>query len=137
MANLTKSARLSPIPPPVAPYKRDALAVRHGVPSQFVSRVHSWLDQSIDRVSERFTQFTHAIVVGVSLAVVLFVQLDIVAVVERLSIDDQLRSSMVAQASKDFSKQVTAPEPETAAKAAEAPLQVADSCMTGTANDEI
>jgi len=123
--------------PDLANHMRAALAVLHGVPSQFVSRIHSWFDQSIDRVSERFTQFTHVVVVGVSLAVVLFVQLDIVAVVERLSIDDQLRSSMVAQASKDFSKQVTAPEPETAAKAAEAPLPVAESCKTGTANDEI
>jgi len=101
------AAQLEAANPELANHLREAQAVLHGVPSQFVSRVHSWFDQSIDRVSDRFTQYTHAVVMGISLVVVLFVQLDIIAVVERLSIDDQLRSSIVTQASNDFSKQVT------------------------------
>lgn len=89
--------------PGIANYIRDGLAVLHGAPGEFVARLHSWFDQSIDRVSERFTQYTHAVVVGVSLVVVLFVQLDTIAVVQRLSIDDQFRATVVQSAVKDFS----------------------------------
>lgn len=131
------AAQLEAANPELANHLRDAQAVLHGVPSQFVARVHSWFDQSIDRVSDRFTQYTHAVVMGISLVVVLFVQLDIVAVIERLSIDDQLRSSIVTQASNDFSKQVTVPHPEGAVKAAEEPILAADSCKNGPAGEEI
>jgi len=81
--------------PGIANYVRDGLALLHGAPSQFVARLHSWFDQSIDRVSERFTQYTHGMVVAVALFVVLFVQLDVIAVVQRLSIDDQFRTTLV------------------------------------------
>jgi len=93
--------------PGIANYIRDGLAVLHGAPSEFVARLHSWFDQSIDRVSERFTRYTHLVVVGVSLVVVLFVQLDIIAVVQRLSIDDQFRATLVDNAARDFSAKVT------------------------------
>jgi hypothetical protein len=93
--------------PGIANYVRDGLAVLHGAPSDFVARLHSWFDQSIDRVSERFTQYTHGVVVAVSLLVVLFVQLDIIAVVQRLSIDDQFRATLVESAVKDFSARTT------------------------------
>ena len=99
--------RLEASNPEIANHVRDGLAVLHGAPSDFVARVHSWFDQSIDRVSERFTQYTHGVVLAISVAVVLVVQLDIIAVVERLSIDDQFRNTLVAHAVKDFSEKVT------------------------------
>jgi len=93
--------------PGIANYVRDGLAVLHGAPSDFVARLHSWFDQSIDRVSDRFTQYTHGVVVAVSVLLVLFVQLDIIAVVQRLSIDDQFRATLVESAVKDFSAKTT------------------------------
>ena len=93
--------------PGIANYVRDGLAVLHGAPSDFVARLHSWFDQSIDRVSERFTQYTHGVVFVVSVFVVLFVQLDMIAVVQRLSIDDQFRATLVDSAVKDFSAKAT------------------------------
>jgi len=93
--------------PGIANHLRDGLAVLHGAPGEFVGRLHSWFDQSIDRVSERFTQYTHGVVVVVSILVVLFVQLDTIAVVQRLSIDDQFRATLVESASRDFSAKAT------------------------------
>jgi hypothetical protein len=126
--------RLESSNPEIANHVRDGLAVLHGAPSEFVARVHSWFDQSIDRVSDRFTNYTHAVVVGVSLVVVLFVQLDIIALVQRLSIDEQFRNSLVAQATNDFSNQVTATNHEASGGA---PLPTLDSCRTDTVKNEI
>ena len=59
-------------------------------------------DQTIDRVSERFTKYTHWITLGAAVVVVLAVQLDMIAVANRLWIDDQFRNAAVSNATKDF-----------------------------------
>jgi hypothetical protein len=82
---------------------RDGLAILHEASSDFVARVNSWFDQTIDRVSQRFTQYTHWITMGIAVLVVLSVQLDIIAVADRLWIDDQFRSIVVQQATNTFS----------------------------------
>ena len=82
---------------------RDGLAILHEAPSEFVARVNSWFDQTIDRVSQRFTHYTHWITMGVAVVVVLAVQLDIIAVADRLWIDDQFRNTIVQQATNTFS----------------------------------
>jgi hypothetical protein len=82
---------------------RDGLAILHEASTDFVARVNSWFDQTIDRVSERFTNYTHWITMGVSIVVVLAVQLDIVAIADRLWIDDQFRSNIVNKVTTDFS----------------------------------
>jgi flagellar basal body-associated protein FliL len=84
---------------------RDGLAILHEAPSDFVARVNSWFDQTIDRISHRFTVYTHWITMGVAIVVVLAVQLDIVAVMDRLWIDDQFRASIVNEATKQFSQE--------------------------------
>jgi hypothetical protein len=90
--------------PDLSNHLRDALAILREAPSDFVARVNSWFDQTIDRVSERFTQYTHWVTLGVSLVVVLTVQLDIIAVADRLWIDDQFRNTVVSKATDEFSK---------------------------------
>jgi len=89
--------------PELSNHLRDSLAILREAPSDFVARVNSWFDQTIDRVSQRFTQYTHWVTLGVSLVVVLIVQLDIIAVADRLWIDDQFRSAVVSKAATDFS----------------------------------
>lgn len=89
--------------PELSNHLRESLAILREVPSDFVARVNSWFDQTIDRVSQRFTQYTHWVTLGVSLFVVLVVQLDIIAIANRLWIDDQFRSVVVSKAANDFS----------------------------------
>lgn len=82
---------------------RDGLAILHEASTDFVARINSWFDQTIDRVSERFTTYTHWVTMAASIVVVLTVQLDIVAIADRLWIDDQFRSNIVNKATSDFS----------------------------------
>ena len=106
------SLQLQASNPQLANHVRDGLAVLHGASSQFVARVNSWFDQMVDRVSERFTKYTHAWVVAISAVVVLVVQLDMIAVVNRLSIDDQFRNTIVnAVADKSKDADLSNPKP--------------------------
>lgn len=86
---------------------RAALAILHEAPSDFVAKVNSWFDQTIDRVSQRFTNYTHWITFGVAITVVLALQLDIVAVCDRLWIDDQFRNTIVNDVTKQFSSDMS------------------------------
>ena len=89
--------------PEISNHLRDGIAIVHEAPSVFVARVNSWFDQTIDRVSQRFTTYTHWVTMGVAVAVVLAVQLDVIAVADRLWIDDQFRSTVVSDAAKQYS----------------------------------
>lgn len=99
----TMALQLEASNPEISNQMRDGLAIVHEASSDFVARVNSWFDQTIDRVSERFTRYTHWITMGVAVGVVLVVQLDMIAVTNRLWIDDQFRSSIVQAATKKFS----------------------------------
>src|SRR4030095_3263133 len=72
------------------------------VMSEFVARINSWFDQTIDRVSQRFTHYTHWVSLGAAVVVVLTVQLDMIAVVDRLWIDDQFRKAIVDSAAQQY-----------------------------------
>ena len=88
--------------PQLASCLKHTLAILHGAGSDFVAKVNSWYDQTIDRVSERFTKYTHWVTLGISAVVVLTVQLDVIAVMDRLSIDDQFRNAVVSTSAKSF-----------------------------------
>lgn len=90
--------------PEISNQMRDGLAILHEARSDFVARVNSWFDNTIDRVSQRFTSYTHWITLAISVVVVVAVQLDIIAVCDRLWIDDQFRSAVVGDISKQFAK---------------------------------
>jgi hypothetical protein len=90
-----------------------------------VARVNAWYDQTMDRVSERFTKYTHYVTVATAALVVLTVQLDMIAVVDRLSVDDGFRTRVVDLAIKDVGAQssvppdkAATPKPETSANSA-------------------
>ncbi len=94
--------------PQLATNVRQALAIVHGAGSDFIARINSWYDQTIDRVSQRFTNYTHYVTVGIAAVVVLTVQLDIIAVMDRLSIDDQFRSAVVDMSAKQYADNTSA-----------------------------
>ncbi|HEY6946692.1 MAG TPA: hypothetical protein VI431_16260 [Candidatus Acidoferrum sp.] len=73
-------------------------AIMHEASSQFIAKIHGWFDQTIDRVGDRFTASTRVITVLVALVVAFAIQLDSIALVNRLSTDTQLRQSLVQSA---------------------------------------
>ena len=79
-------------------------SVRHGMAiiqeakSEYVAKVHGWFDQTVDRVSQRFTANAHGITFFVALIVAFAVQLDTIGLINRLSTDEPMRAYLVDQA---------------------------------------
>jgi len=84
--------------PELASNVRHNIALIKEANSKFVAKINSWFDQTIDRVSDRFTATTRVITVLCSIVVVLAIQLDTLDVINRLSLDDGLRNALVAKA---------------------------------------
>ena len=74
---------------------RHNLALLREANSSFLAKVNGWFDQTIDRVSDRFTLNTRYItfIAGLGIAVVL--QLDTITLVNQLSKDPGLRDALV------------------------------------------
>jgi hypothetical protein len=77
---------------------RHNMALLEGAKSAFVAKVNGWFDQTIDRVSDRFTFTTRGVTFAMGLLLAFVVQLDTPLLVNRLATDPQLRASMVQQA---------------------------------------
>lgn len=86
--------------PELANDVRHRIAILQEARSQFVAKVHGWFDQTIDRVSARFTVTARVITFIAALIVAVTVQLDTFALVDRLSVDDKFRDA-VTQGAKD------------------------------------
>jgi hypothetical protein len=97
--------------PEMAGYARQDLAILKESCSDYVARINSLYDQTIDRVSQAFARHAHVVTLTLAFIVVLAVQLDIIAVIDRLSIDDQFRQTIVSASSKAMTDytQVSAP----------------------------
>lgn len=80
--------------PELANDVRHGMAILQEARSQFVAKVHGWFDQTIDRVSARFTVTARIITFIAALIVAVTVQLDTFALVDRLSVDDQFREAV-------------------------------------------
>jgi hypothetical protein len=74
------------------------IALLEGAKSAFVARVNAWFDQTIDRVSDRFTFTTRGVTFVMGLLLAFAIQLDTPLLVNRLGTDPQLRATMVQQA---------------------------------------
>jgi hypothetical protein len=77
---------------------RSGMAILQEAKSEYVAKVHGWFDQTIDRVSQRFTANAHGITFVVALIVAFAVQLDTIALINRLSTDEAMRTYLVGQA---------------------------------------
>ena len=76
------------------------MAILQEAKSQFVAKVHGWFDQTVDRVSSRFTVTARIITFVAALIIAVTVQLDTFALVNRLSVDDQFREAVKGGADK-------------------------------------
>lgn len=77
--------------------------------SEFVAKLNSWFDQTIDRVDEAFTKRTYLITIVSAMVVAGALQLDALSILNRLGIDDAYRAALVNVASRDptLSQQIT------------------------------
>ncbi len=87
--------------PELANDVRQSMALLREATSDYVARVNAWFDQTIDRVSLEFTRHTHYVTFLLSILVVLSVQLDMIAVVNRLAVDQSLRQAIMQSAEDD------------------------------------
>jgi hypothetical protein len=98
--------------PELAADVRQSLALIHEAGSDYVARVNSWFDQTIERVGQRFAKYTHYVTLFIATLVVLAVQLDVIAVVDRLSVDDVLRNQIAETAMADEARFAGQPAPD-------------------------
>lgn len=73
-------------------------ALLEGAKSAFVARINGWFDQTIDRVSDRFTFTTRGVTFVMGVLLAFAIQLDTPLLVNRLGTDPQLRATLVQQA---------------------------------------
>ena len=83
---------------------RVRIAMLRQAKSQFLGKINLWFDQTMDRVSDRFTQHARYVTFTTGLLIALAMQLDTAALVSRLSTDNALRSALVSQAQSEFAQ---------------------------------
>jgi hypothetical protein len=81
---------------------RARIAMLQQANSQFLGKINLWFDQTMDRVSERFTANTRYVTFFTGLVIAFVLQLDTAALVSRLSSDDAVRDSLVTRAQQDL-----------------------------------
>lgn len=84
--------------PELAANIRHSIAMLTEANSRLVAKVNGWFDQTMDRVSDRFTASSRLVSLLCSVVVVAAIQLDSIDVINRLSMDDHLRDALVSQA---------------------------------------
>jgi hypothetical protein len=84
--------------PDLPTHIRSEMAIVRECATDYVAKVNAWFDQTIDRVSQAFSKHAQRVTVVAAFLIAIGSQLDIIAVVDRLSIDDQFRTAVVGQA---------------------------------------
>ena len=99
----TLALQLELMRPDLTNAARAKVAILEQASSEFLAKINLSFDQTMDRVSERFTTHARQVTFAAGLAVALVLQLDTAALVSRLSSDDALRQSLVDLAQKQQS----------------------------------
>lgn len=99
--------------PELASNLRQSIALIQQANSRLIGKINGWFDQTIDRVSDRFSASTRIITLSCSVIIVAFTQLDTIDVINRLSMDDHLRNALVNQAFAVQAKQDDVPANKT------------------------
>jgi hypothetical protein len=79
---------------------RQTLAILSEASSDYVAKVNTWFDQTMDRVSQRFASHTRGITFAAGFLLAAVLQVDTLLLVNRLSADDKMREAFVAQGTK-------------------------------------
>ena len=94
--------------PGLANNVRQSVAILHEAAGPLVAKINAWFDQTMDRTSERFTFSTRLITFASALLVAFAIQLDSLALLNRLSSDDAFRATMLEQATPLLKQEVDA-----------------------------
>jgi hypothetical protein len=84
--------------PELSNMARANIAILQEAESHFVAKINTWFDQTMDRVSQRFTISTRTVTFLCGVVLVALLQLDSIALVNRIYVDDELRDSLVSEA---------------------------------------
>jgi hypothetical protein len=79
---------------------RHDMAILHAAQSPMVAKINAWFDQTIDRVSSRFTIGVRWITFGCALFLAIGLQLDTVRLLNGLWSSDAIRSDLVGEATQ-------------------------------------
>jgi hypothetical protein len=69
--------------------------------SDFIAKLNSWFDQTIDRVDEAFSMRSLICTLAASLVIAFALQLDALSILNRLGVDDQYRRALVGEVSRN------------------------------------
>jgi hypothetical protein len=101
--------------PALAAHERVSKAILTAAQSSFVGRINNWFDQIMERTTSEYKFRAQLVTVVGAALVAASVQMDSIDLLKRLSTDDKLRESLVAQAEHQqqrLDQQVQAPTPE-------------------------
>ncbi|MGH9722686.1 MAG: hypothetical protein ACRD8O_20955 [Bryobacteraceae bacterium] len=87
--------------PGLAVHVSRAQAIWDSAKGSFVARVYAWFDEMSESVSTRFRFHARAVTFASALIVAFSLQLDSLNLLNRLSVDPELRKTLVAEAGKD------------------------------------
>jgi hypothetical protein len=87
--------------PSLAAHVRQMRAIVGEAKSDFVGKIGNWFDQVMDRVTQAYAQWARVWTVLAAGLVAFVIQLDSIDLIKRLAVDDQLRASLVSQASAE------------------------------------
>jgi hypothetical protein len=97
----TEALRIEKEHPELSNMARANIAILQEAESHFVGKINAWFDQTMDRVSQRFTVSTRKVTFACGLVLVVALQLDSIALVNRIYVDDALRDSLVGEAQSE------------------------------------
>ena len=81
-----------------------ARAVTEAAPSAITAVIHSWYDNTMQRVTNNYQLTAKLVSSGIALLVCVLIQLDAVTLIRRLSQDDKFRDSLVQQADQELKR---------------------------------
>jgi hypothetical protein len=92
------SVALEKTNPDMAHDARVNAAILDQADSPIVAKINAWFDSTIDRVAARFTALARICSIGISVVLVVIIQLDVFMLLNHLATDDAARAAVVNQA---------------------------------------
>lgn len=101
----TVALQLEASRPELSASLRQTQAILSEAGSDYVAKVNTWFDQTIDRVGQRFASHTRGITFAAGFILAVALQVDTLLLVNRLSADDKMREAFVAQGTRMHDEQ--------------------------------
>ncbi len=84
--------------PNSAAHVRQAQATIHAARSDFVGKINTWFDQTMQRITQRYSAYARVVTIASAAVVAFAVQIDSLDLLRRLSVDSTLRNALLAEA---------------------------------------